>query len=78
VSENVCHVSFHRGFEQVVEGADHRPLGCDLVEAAQMELAEASGMFDLAEHGLDDLLSQAVAAAPADALAHGRGETGGG
>ena len=43
MSENVCHVSFHRGFEQVVEGADHRPLGCDLVEAAQMELAEALG-----------------------------------
>jgi hypothetical protein len=34
-------------------------------------------MFDLAEHGLDDLLSQAVADAPADALAHGRGQTGG-
>src|ERR1700682_2343616 len=60
-----------RGFrelEQIVDGADHRPLRSDLVEAAQEELAEASGMFDLAEHGLDDLLSQTVAAAPAGAL----------
>src|ERR1700686_1580475 len=55
-------------FEQVVDGADHRPLGSDLVEAAQEELAEASGMLDLAEHRFDDLLSQAVAAAPAGAL----------
>src|ERR1022692_5030743 len=54
--------------EQIVDGADHRPLGSDLVEAAQEELAEASGMFDLAEHRFDDLLSQAVAAAPAGAL----------
>src|SRR5260370_35633668 len=54
--------------EQIVDGADHRPLGSDLVEAAQEELAEASGMLDLAEHRFDDLLSQAVAAAPAGAL----------
>src|SRR5260370_15652606 len=61
--------------EQIVDGADHRPLGSDLVEAAQEELAEASGMLDLAEHRFDDLLSQAVAAAPAGPLAllqHGR------
>jgi hypothetical protein len=57
-----------REFEQIVDGADHRPLRSDLVEAAQEELAEASGMFDLAEHGFDDLLSQAIAAAPAGAL----------
>src|SRR5258707_15619896 len=60
-----------RGFrelEQIVDGADHRPLGSDLLEAAQEELAEASGMLDLAEHRFDDLLSQAVAAAPAGAL----------
>src|SRR5450432_1508761 len=57
-----------REFEQIVDGADHRPLGSDLVEAAQEELAEASGMLDLAEHRFDDLLSQAVAAAPAGAL----------
>src|SRR5260370_912617 len=61
--------------EQIVDGADHRPLGSDLVEAAQEELVEASGVFDLAEHRFDDLLSQAVAATPAGALAvcrHGR------
>src|SRR5580692_12901899 len=57
-----------REFEQIVDGADHRPLGSDLVEAAQEELPEASGMFDLAEHRFDDLLSEAVAAAPAGAL----------
>src|SRR6266568_4907753 len=55
-------------FEQIVDGADHRPLGFDLVEATQEELAEASGMLDLAEHGFDDLFSQAVAAAPAGEL----------
>jgi hypothetical protein len=54
--------------EQIVDGADHRPLCCDRVEAAKEERAEASGMFDLAEHRFDDLLSQAVAATPAGAL----------
>src|SRR5882672_12882930 len=57
-----------REFEQIVDGADHRPLGFDLFEAAQEELAEAAGVFDLAEHRFDNLLSQAVAAAPAGAL----------
>jgi len=54
--------------EQVVDGADHRPLGSDLVEATEEELAEASCMLDLAEHRLDDLLSEAVATAPAGAV----------
>src|SRR5579871_43146 len=54
--------------EQIVNGADHRPLGSDLVEAAQEELPEASSMFDMAEHRFDDLLSQAAAAAPAGEL----------
>src|SRR5450631_2364103 len=54
--------------EEIMDGADHRPLGSDLVEAAQEELAEASCVLDLTEHGFDDLLSQAVAAAPAGAL----------
>src|SRR5580658_11346305 len=54
--------------EQIVGGADHGPLGSDLVEAAQEELAEASGMFDMAEHRFNDLLSQAVTAAPAGEL----------
>src|SRR5580692_2568261 len=57
-----------REFEQIVDGADHRPLGSDLVETAQEELPEASGMFDLTEDRFDDLLSEAVAAAPAGAL----------
>src|ERR1700681_2581916 len=70
-SSDIVSITSRRGFrefEQIVDDADHRPLRSDLVEAAQEELAEASGMFDLAEHGLDDLLSQAVAAAPAGAL----------
>jgi hypothetical protein len=32
--------------EQVVDGADHRPLGSDLVEATEEELAEASCMLE--------------------------------
>src|SRR5258708_9110916 len=70
-SLDIASLPLSRGFrelEQIVDGADHRPLGSDLVEAAQEELAEASGMLDLAEHRFDDLLSQAVAAAPAGAL----------
>ena len=39
--------------EQIVDGADHRPLRSDLVEAVQEEPAEASGRFDLAEHRFD-------------------------
>src|SRR5450830_967723 len=55
-------------FEQVVGGADDRPLVSDLAEAAHKELAEASSMFDLAEHGFDDLLSQTISAAPPGAF----------
>ena len=53
--------------EQVVGGADERPFGFYLFEATQKELAEASGMLDLAENGLDDLFSEAVTAAAAGA-----------
>src|SRR5579883_3511517 len=53
--------------EQIVGGADHRPFLSDLVEAAEQELSKASGRFDLAEHRLDDLLSEAISAAPAGA-----------
>jgi hypothetical protein len=53
--------------EEVVDGAHHRPLFSDLVEAAQQEVAEASGSLDLTEYRLDDLLSQAIAAAPSGA-----------
>ena len=47
-----------------MRGADERPFGFDVLQAAQKELTESSGMLDLSEDGLDDLLSQAVAAAP--------------
>ena len=50
---------------QVVAGADERPLGLDLDEAAQEELAKAAGVLDLADHRLDRLLAQAIARAPA-------------
>lgn len=36
---------------QVVGSADERPLGLDLGEAAQKELAEVAGLLNLAEHG---------------------------
>src|SRR3954451_17457003 len=54
----------HCELEKVVGGADHGPFAPDLIEAAQEELAEASGMLDLSEHRLDHLLSQPVTAAP--------------
>ena len=46
----------------------------DLLAAAQQELAEAAGLLDLAEDGLDHLLAQAIAATasgPAQLVAHG-------
>src|SRR5687767_8637122 len=46
--------------EQVVGGADERPFASGVVETSEEELSEASGLLDLAEDGLDDLLSQAV------------------
>src|SRR5882762_920209 len=52
-------------FEEVVGGADHRPLASDLVETTQRELSEASSVLDLTKDGLDDLFAQAIAAAPA-------------
>ena len=56
---------------QVVGGADHRPFACDLLTAAQQELTEAPGLLDLAEHRLDGLLAQAVAAAAAPGAPEG-------
>src|SRR5258706_14408263 len=53
--------------EKIVCGADHRPLAANLVEAAEEELPEASGVFDLTEHRLDDLFSEAVSAGGARA-----------
>src|SRR5918997_5799762 len=60
--------------EEVVDGADHRPLGSDLIKASQQELPEASGVLDLPEHGLDHLLPEPVAASaagPLQPLSHG-------
>src|SRR5918997_4774365 len=54
--------------EEVVDGADHRPLGSDLIKASQQELPEASGVLDLPEHGFDHLLPEPVAASAAGAL----------
>src|SRR3954447_18608421 len=54
----------HCELEKVVGGADHGPFAPDLIEAAQEELAEASGMLDLSEHRLDHLLALPVNAAP--------------
>ena len=50
-------------FGQVVGGADQGPFEPHLVQAAEQELAKASGLFDLAEHRLDDLFPQSIAAA---------------
>src|ERR1700692_38761 len=38
--------------EEVVDGADDGPLGAHFFEAAQQELAETAGLFDLSEHRL--------------------------
>src|SRR3974377_1790024 len=48
----------------MLDGAEKRPFGFDVFQAAQKELAESSGVLDLSEDGLDDLLSEAVAGAP--------------
>ena len=47
--------------EQVVAGADQRPLALDLLEPPQLELAEASPLLDLAEYRLDGFHAQCVA-----------------
>ena len=47
---------------QVVSGADERPFSTDFFDTPQVELPEASGLFDLSEHRLNDLLSQSVSA----------------
>src|ERR1700756_4451528 len=66
---SACRVS---QLQEVVDRADHRPFASDLVEAPQQELPEASGMFDMPEHRLDDLFAQPVAAAAAGPLELGR------
>ena len=54
--------------EEVVDGADHRPLGSDLIKPSQQELPEASGVLDLPEDGFDHLFAQPVTASPAGPL----------
>src|SRR5215216_802987 len=55
--------------EQVVGRADHRPFASDLIKTPEKELSETSGVFDLTEHRLDDLLAQSIsAAAPSDSF----------
>jgi len=58
-------------------GADHSPFASHLIETSQQELPEASGVLDLTEDGLDDLLAQSIAAAPSGAFEFERhgGET---
>lgn len=48
---------------EVVGGANQRPFASHLVETAEEDLSEASGLFDLTGHWLDDLLAQSVTAA---------------
>jgi len=54
-----------REFQQIVDGAEQRPLASNARDAPRQEPAEASGLFDLAEHGFDDLLAQPLGAAEA-------------
>src|SRR5215212_6850093 len=57
-----------RELEEVVDGADHRPLAPDLIKTSQQELPEASGLLDLPEHGLHHLLAETIPATPASPL----------
>jgi hypothetical protein len=41
-------------------GADHRPLAGDLVDAAEENLSETSGLLDVSEDRFDDVLAQPV------------------
>ena len=53
--------SDRRQLQKVMRGAYERPLAGDIVDSAQQELAESSGLLDLTEHRLDYLFSQPVA-----------------
>src|SRR5258707_4916622 len=58
-------------------GADQGPFGPHFLDASQQELPEASGLLDLSEHRLDDLLSEPVSTSPScplELVAHGLGE----
>ena len=56
ISCRTCSVNL----QDVVRGADQRPLRADLLDAAQQELAEALRLFDLPEDRLDDGLAPRV------------------
>src|ERR1700675_2579761 len=51
--------------EKVVGGAYDRPLALYFLDTTHQELPEPSCRLDLPEHRLDDLLPEAVSAAPA-------------
>ena len=51
-------------FEQVVAGADQRPLAVDLLQSSQQELPEAPARLDLAEDRLHRLHAQGVTLGP--------------
>src|SRR3974377_2361184 len=55
-----------------MDGADHRPFCSDLIETPQQELPEPSDVFNLTKYRFDNLLAQAIAAAPSSALELGR------
>ena len=48
--------------QEVVSGADQAPLFPYMLESSAEELSEASRLFDLASHGLDDGLPQGIRA----------------
>ena len=49
-----------RQLDNIMDGADDRPLGTHFGEAAQQKLAEAARLFDLAEHRFGQLFAQPV------------------
>ena len=58
VTEGECHSPLScREFDEIVGGAQERPFLSGLVDAAEQELTEAAGCFDLSEYGFDDVLA---------------------
>src|SRR3990170_2157418 len=51
-----------RQLQKIVRRAYQRPLAGNLADSSQEKLAKSPAMLDLAEHGLNDLLSQPIAA----------------
>jgi len=66
-------------FCEVVGGADHCPFAFYLVDAAEEELPEASGLLDVSKDGFDGVFSDAVSAlmsAFSESGAHGLNQLG--